>query len=123
MTHIKSCAKAKGIAPDRLVHLVREFKKTNTSVDSTSTSSSNVESGSLSRLEREGERQEPRRSQRLVGQSGERGKQPSKRLEAALSGGDDDFTLPPPVSHPTGRRGRKRKRDNLQDKLVPSSCT
>ena len=127
MTHMKSCAKSKGIAPDRLVQMMRESKKTTTSpavTDSAASSGMRESSSSSSRMEGgEGERGEPfqaRRSKRLVGQSGKGGKQ-SKGVDttAILSREDEDFTVPPPMSRPTGRRGQKRKRDNLQDELVP----
>ena len=128
MTHMKLCAKSKGVAPDRLVQLMRESKKTDPAVmdnaatsgaqESTCSSSSRMEGG-----EGEGERGEllqARRSKRLVGQSGKGGSQ-GKGVEATtiLPRGDEDFAMPPPVSRPAGRKGRKRKRDNLQDKLVP----
>lgn len=130
MTHMKSCAKSKGVAPDILVQMMRESKKTTTSpavTDGAASSGVQESSSSSSRMEGgeggEGERGEPfqaRRSKRLVGQSGKGGKQ-SKGVDttAILSREDEDFTVPPPVSRPTGRRGRKRKRDNLQDELVP----
>ena len=119
MTHLKLCAKSKGIAPDRLVQLMRESK-----MDSAANSGMQ-EGASSSRVEQgggEGERPlQARRSKRLVGQSRKGGKE-GKGAETAtttLPKEDEDFAMPPPVSHPVGRRGRKRKRDNLQDKLVP----
>ena len=119
MTHLKLCAKSKRVAPDRLVQLMRESK-----TDS-ATNSGVQESGPSSRVERgggEGEKPlQTRRSKRLVGQSRKGGKE-GKRAETTtttLPKEDEDFAMPPPVSHPVGRRGRKRKRDNLQDKLVP----
>lgn len=127
MTHMKSCAKSKGVTPDRLVQLMRESKKTSSAVMDSAASSGVQESSSSSRTEGEGEgeRREPlqtRRSKRLADQSGKGWKQ-GKGLEATsvLSREDEDFTMPPPVGRPAaaGRRGRKRKRDNLQDKLVP----
>ena len=121
---MKSCAKSKGVAPDRLVQLMRESKKSGPAVMDSAASSGVQKSSSSSRTEGEGEgeREEPlqaRRSKRLVGQSGKGGKQ-GKRLGATtiMSREDEDFAVPPPVSRPAGRKGRKRKRDNLQDKLV-----
>ena len=128
MTHVKSCAKSKGVAPDRLVQLMRESKKTSPAIMDSAASSGVQESSSSSRMEGEGEgeRGEPlqtRRSKRLVDQSGKGGKQ-GKGLAATsiLSREDEDFAMPHPVGHPAGSRGRKRKRDNLQDKLVPYFC-
>lgn len=126
---MKSCAKSKGIPLDRLVTLMRESKKDNLSTEDKATCSSGGDgssSSSSARVEGEGESEgaiiESRRSKRLAGQSvGER-KQLSKAVETAnVSRGDNDFTMAPPGSRPTAgkRRGRKRKRNDLQDKLVP----
>ena len=116
MTHLKLCAKSKGVAPDRLVQLMRESK-----MDSAANSVMQ-ESGSSSRVEQgggEGEKPlQARRSKRLVGQSRKVGKG-AETTTTTLPKEDEDFAMPPPVSRPVGRRGRKRKRDNLQDKLVP----
>lgn len=130
MSHLKLCAKSKGVAPDRLVQLMRESKRSSPSVTDSAASSGMLEINSSSRMERGGEGEgggEPvqaRRSKRLMGQSGKGGKE-GKRVETAtttLPKEDEDFAMPPPVSRPVGRRGRKRKRDNLQDKLVPCFC-
>jgi hypothetical protein len=126
MTHLKSCAKSKGVAPDRLVQLMRDSKRSSSAVVVSEASSGMEGSSSSSRMEGEGEGEgggrggEPlraRRSKRLVGKGGKEG----KGVESATTVSpkeDEDFAMPPPVSRPAARRGRKRKRDNLQDKLV-----
>ena len=103
MSHMKSCAKSKDVDTARLVQLLRESKENSSAVES-GPSSLRVE------VESEGHVQ-TRRSRRLLTQS-----------KTLLSSGstqqgieDKDFTMPPPPG-PLSRRGRKRKRDNLQDK-------
>ena len=126
---MKSCAKSNGVAPDRLVHLMRESKTTSPATVDSTASSGMLESSSSSRLEGEGEgeRKEPlqtRRSKRLIGQRREGRKQDKKsEVITVATGEEDDFAMPPPVSRPAGRRGRKRKRDNFQEKSVPCLCS
>ena len=104
MSHMKSCAKSKDVDTIRLVQMLRESKE----------NSSAQESGPSSlRLEGEGEGHiQTRRSRRLAATQ-------SKTLQSSGNERqgieDEDFTMPPPPGPPS-RRGRKRKRDNLQDK-------
>lgn len=107
MSHMKSCAKSKNVDTARLVQLLRESKEMSSALESGPSSSSRLEG-------EEGEgRVQTRRSRRLA----------ATQSKSLLSSGntqkgreDEDFTMAPPPSGPPSRRGRKRKRDNLQDK-------
>ena len=106
--HMKSCAKSKGVTSERLLQLMRESKE-----------SKPIMEGEPSTSEQQGGTKEitesavTRKSKRLATQS----KNGLQSLQTALSTstGDDDFTMPPPTSRPGGQRGRKRKRNNLQE--------
>ena len=109
MTHMKSCAKSKGVTPEQLLQLMRESREGTSSVEGEPSSSSEPQGGTEERIH-------TRKSKRLAMQS--KNEQQSLQSVLSISRGDDDFTMPPPTGRP-GRRGRKRKRNNLQEELVP----
>lgn len=105
---MKSCAKSKEIGPDRLVQMLRESKERQ--------SQSTVDSGRSStqvEQEREVSHLHQTRKQKRSATKTKEGKQSLGSVSSVRD--EDDFAMPPP-SGPVTRRGRKRKRDNLQEK-------
>lgn len=100
---MKSCAKSKGVDTVKLVQLLRESNENSSAVD--------IGPSSLRLEEDKEEHVQTRRSRRLATQS--KTLQPSGNERQGIE--DDDFTMPMPPG-PPARRGRKRKRENLQDK-------